>query len=726
GGGGNGGAGGSAPPPGKGPENEETSANGPVPNVLGCDPLDTSGTEQDPVCMYPFPNDYFTRKDASTDTGKRIDFQMLGMPRNAAQRPVDPTDWNRADGFSPGSMILAHVAGLQKPESLTASGAVPITDMARTYDANQPVVVINTKTGERHLIWAEMDMTVPEGNRALIIRPGANLEEGTRYVVALRNLKGDDGKTAEAPGLFKAYRDKEDTPLPTQESRRPHMESIFKTLDTAGIDRSSLYLAWDFTVASERSLSERALTIRDDAFKKLGDTNLADREVQGASPKFTIDKVTPNPDSNIARRVKGTMDVPCYLSTPACAPAHSQFVMAPGSNVPNVDTAKANTFKVEFQCDIPKAAFDAGRKVRPMLYGHGLLGGYTEMQSGNVRDMGNENDIMTCATDWAGMATVDVPNVATILTDLSNFNTLADRAQQGFLNFMFLGRAAIHPQGFAALEEFKKDGVSLIDTDRLFYDGNSQGGIMGGSLTALSPDFEKAALGVPGMNYSTLLTRSTDFGDGHRPVQGFTPEDLTKLDPTEPGDYLDLLSVNYAWPLYDSYQNKNERQLLFALIQMLWDRGEANGYAQHMTDDPLPNTPSHDVMLHVAWGDHQVAPVSAEVEARTIGAKLMRKPALDAGRHPDKDPFYKIGVAAPPFDGSALVEWDSGEPAMPTSNTFWHLEDEPEHEARGRDPHGHPRSTRIARDQKGAFLRIGGQVTDTCSGGPCYANGYRP
>ena len=23
-------------------------------------------------------------------------------------------------------------------------------------------------------------------------------------------------------------------------------------------------------------------------------------------------------------------------------------------------------------------------------------------------------------------------------------------------------------------------------------------------------------------------------------------------------------------------------------MQMLWDRAEANGYAQHMTDDPLP------------------------------------------------------------------------------------------------------------------------------------------
>ena len=51
----------------------------------------------------------------------------------------------------------------------------------------------------------------------------------------------------------------------------------------------------------------------------------------------------------------------------------------------------------------------------------------------------------------------------------------------------------------------------MIDTRRLFYDGNSQGGIFGGALTALAPDFERAVLGVPGMNYSTLLRRSVDF-----------------------------------------------------------------------------------------------------------------------------------------------------------------------------------------------------------------------
>ena len=52
-----------------------------------------------------------------------------------------------------------------------------------------------------------------------------------------------------------------------KEARRPHMEDLFTTLAAAGIARDDLYLAWDFTVASERNLTERLLFIRDDALR---------------------------------------------------------------------------------------------------------------------------------------------------------------------------------------------------------------------------------------------------------------------------------------------------------------------------------------------------------------------------------------------------------------------------------------------------------------------------
>ena len=62
------------------------------------------------------------------------------MPRNVAGKPIDPTDRNRADGFSPGSQITTYVPGLE-PGGKT--GAVPITDIGAYTDRDAPVVVID-------------------------------------------------------------------------------------------------------------------------------------------------------------------------------------------------------------------------------------------------------------------------------------------------------------------------------------------------------------------------------------------------------------------------------------------------------------------------------------------------------------------------------------------------------------------------------------------------------
>ena len=67
------------------------------------------------------------------------------------------------------------------------------------------------------------------------------------------------------------------------------------------------------------------MRIRDGAFGALGDRNLRDLKVDGAAPQFTVDSVTdltPAEDDRIARRVEGTLTLPCYL-TNGCAPGGS-------------------------------------------------------------------------------------------------------------------------------------------------------------------------------------------------------------------------------------------------------------------------------------------------------------------------------------------------------------------------------------------------------------------
>jgi hypothetical protein len=668
-----------------------------------CDYLDKS------VCLFPWPSNTFTKADKSTPTGLRLNLNKDSMPANKSGQHIDPTDQNRADGFSPGNLIVTHVPGMDNQEAWKKTGAVPITDMARYADKKQPVVVIDAATGKRHLIWSEVDINAAKPEDAnLIIRPGVNWEEGHRYIVALRNLKTKDGKVIKAAPEFAAYRDRKKTTDKAFEARRAQLEGDLGKLAKAGIDRDSLYLAWDFTVASEQSLSARMLKIRDDAFHQLGDDNLADLKVEGRAPTYAVTSVQnlapcgddgcqDGEDNAVGRRIKGTITVPCYMDLPGCVPG-AKFNLG-SDGLPQ--QTPGNTTLAPFECEIPRQQTDGNvPAARPSLYGHGLLGSADEVEAGNVEDMAQEHNFVFCATDWLGMSELDIANVAGILQDLGKFPTLADRTQQGMLDFLYLGRAMIHPQGFNTNPAFQVGTVphGVFDTTRLFYDGNSQGGIMGGSLTAVAPDFQHAVLGVPGMNYSTLLRRSVDFDD-------------------------------YAQIMYLFYPNERERPLYLSLIQLLWDRGEADGYAHHMTTDPLPDTPKHAVLLHLAFGDHQVSNATAEVEARTIGARATTT-ELDAGRSYDKEPLFGVPrIGGFPFDSSAIVYWDTGPvragvddgTATPPST-----ETPPRPPTYGNDPHSKPRSTKLARVQKSEWLKVGGKVVDVCNGVPCHSGTWAP
>lgn len=626
-------------------------------------------------CLMPFPNDFFTQRDDSSATGRRVKFQPDAMPTNSSGVPIDPTEWNRNDGFSPGSMIVTYVAGLD----LARSGAAPITDIGSSLRSDQPIVLLDTNTGRRWPFFAELDSQAdPPDRRALIIRPARNLIEGHRYVVALRNLRDASGGPIAADRGFQLYRDRIPTFTPAVEARRPHLERVFEDLAHAGVERDELFLAWDFTVASTQNLAGRLLHIRDDAFASLN----------GGVPQFTVDQVTDNVDDQIFRRVTGTFTIPNYLTGDG-SPGN-RFAYAPNAGKDALPVRNGDV-TAGFICNIPRSTTATGSDpvtpARGGIYGHGLLGSNDEVNAGNVRTMSNAHNFVFCATKWAGFSEDDIGIAVTTLQEISNFPKVADRTQQGFLNFLFLARLIKDPRGFASNPAFQAGASHTPVLDgTVFYDGNSQGGILGGAVTAVSTDWTRAVLGVPAMNYSTLLQRSSDF-------------------------------ATYQLILNPAYPDELDRIIGFPLLQMLWDRAEADGYAAHMTDHPYPGTPAHQVLMHVAFGDHQVANVAADVEARTIGARILQ-PALAPGRSPDVVPFWGIpAVPALPWSGSAMVIWDSGNPAPPLGNLA------PTEPAFGSDPHENPRRTPAAQLQKSEFLKPGGTLIDTCSGAPCLAPG---
>lgn len=640
----------------------------------GCDVLDTRS------CLLPFPSDAYSVQDTSTGTGRRVDLPQ-GLLANVDGTTLDPTQWNLNDGFSPNTPILVHVPGIDPDQT-----ALPTEgDIGFSTTAESATVIVDLDSGQLVPHWAEMDLRAEsDADRALILRPATSLIETHRFAVALRNIKDANGDDITAPIAFKALRDNNPTTAPQLEERREEYDVVFEELATAGVNRADLYLSWWFTVASADSLAGNVLSMREDAFGRLN----------GGAPQFEVTATrTDDLQPGIAKVVEGTFEVPLYLTERG----------APGGVLdidPSDDRPQASgTYTAQFVCSVPEAAVENGEAV-PVVYGHGLLGSANEAASSQVQHTAAENNSLYCATNWIGLASEDIGYAVEALSDISKFPAVADRLQQSLINTLYLGRLMIHLDGLGNAEEFQTtSGANMINTEEAYFDGNSQGAIMGGAATAIATDWTKAVLGVGGMNYSTLLNRSVDFDE-------------------------------YFTVLRAAYPNALDQQLVFGILQMLWDRGETGGYVQHLTDRPYDLTPPKQVLMTVAFGDHQVAPITAQNIARTLGIP-MYQPGLPVGATIVPEPFYGLDpIRSFPHTGSALYFWDAGTLAPPAGNITpvmgarWIADctganaDQVD-SVRCADPHEDPRRQPQVIAQKKAFFQPDGAILNVCRDEPC-------
>ena len=120
-------------------------ADAAVPSAVGdplgvCEPLDPAH------CLLPFPSDTFTVADPATDTGRRVTFNPLALPANVAGKPWDPTEWNRNDGFSPGTPIFAMAPGVDLRPTWGMDDD-QLSDLSRSIDPGAPILLIDAAPG---------------------------------------------------------------------------------------------------------------------------------------------------------------------------------------------------------------------------------------------------------------------------------------------------------------------------------------------------------------------------------------------------------------------------------------------------------------------------------------------------------------------------------------------------------------------------------------------------
>ena len=724
----------------------------------------------------------WNRNDGFSLNPKLVTFVNAGTGTTVRGMDEDDLDATRV----PHLVDLSRSLDADSPVLLL--NATPKVDAAGNPCTTGAACVANPDYLKRVLVWAEPEMpkrelrdsdgngridthVIRDAERSLTIRVGTNLNYRQRYIVALRYMKRSGGTYIEAEPNFRLFRDNQAiaATAPTLAARRAKLEDIFTVLKAAGVERWQLAQAWDFTVISQENLHERMLHMRDTAFTSLGGNGVpcytveafpnpsdAGAPAPGAvSPPYVASTCTPGTQpmavpgntgivnesgGDIFRTISGTIAVPCFMGSNCAIGSTLNYLPATavgqdpvyGDNKP--DQPPGSIFKANWQCRIPRAASGANPS-RISLYGHGLLGGLGEVRSGHVASMANRHNITFCAMNWTGFATEDAPTAAQVGADISAFSTFIDRQMQGHLAWLTFQELIVRGGGLMEHPAFRTTSgcpdaaasCPLYRTDfntdgsgGMFYDGNSQGGIMGGALVALSKRVTRGVLGVPGMNYSILLRRSSDFQiqEGEEPGVGAT-------------------GINFV--LQNNFPNDFDQAFIYSLSTMIWERSENAGFATHFSKKPLPNTPPHEVLLQVGYGDHQVSIWTNDIIARAAGipviantvdysARYAATDPLSGGKYGMPKPFFGIEpIPSYPYVGSALSFWESGLSVV---------DNPPLYNAPPRtkeDPHEHPRRSQRAQLMKSLFLRSdreGSAVFDTCEpglasngndGGPCFA-----
>jgi hypothetical protein len=190
------------------------------------------------------------------------------------------------------------------------------------------------------------------------------------------------------------------------------------------------------------------------------------------------------------------------------------------------------------------------------------------------------------------------------------------------------------------------EGEPLIHTDTLAYDGNSQGGILGGSLVALSPDMRERRARRAGCQL---------------------------LDPAQPVGRLGGRDLRRP-VLHRTTRTRSSGSSATRCSRCCGTAARATATPTRPPISPAAQHPPHRILLHPAWADYQVANIAAEVQARTLrsaAACRRRSRRAGTGRTTSTFMFDLFDIEdgeVQPHAGSALVYFDSGNSLHPSTN----------------------------------------------------------
>lgn len=565
----------------------------------GCNPI-----AADWDCMLPFPSDAFLIEDGSTPSGRRVAYSPQAAPVSPEGASIDLTRLHPADGFSWASPILAVF-----PEGVDPAGLTPVLgDYDRSLTAASPTLLLRASDGAPVPHIAELDPRAEDdARRALVMHPVVPLDPETRYIVAIHGIQRLDGQAHPAPRGFAAVRDGTEHPVLSSLATRFDAE-IFPVVESFGIPRADLQLAWDFTTGSREAATKDMLAMRTAALAAF----------DAESPTVTVTSVEEPEDSEtLFRVIEGTIEVPLFLTDDT-----TSGVLNRGGDGA---VAQNGTAQAAFLMVIPHSVAESESPARVLQFGHGFFGDRFEVSRNFVHEFAQRAGMVVIAVDWWGMSEPDrFPVAERIAQQPAEAALFIDRVHQAMVNQLSVPYAI--RGGLAQLDEAKVEDRLVFDPSEVYFYGISQGHILGGTYLALAPDISRGALGVGGGGLSRMMFRALPF-------QPF------------------LFVIGVAVP------DALDQQKWAAMSQTVFDRIDPITYAPWvLRGGPEPRPEERRVLMHVGVGDASVPNLAAHFHARALGLDLVG----DAAR-----PLWGMEQLPTPHPGSGLVEFDYGVDPLP-------------------------------------------------------------
>lgn len=554
-------------------EKEATSDVAPLALEEGCQPL-LGGYD----CHLPYPSDFFRVADPSAPYGHRFEARGAGRFVSVSGQDAEVGETRPFDGAS---LIPTIVALL--PSEVTDEGFPALLDREdRSTTMESPTLIVDARTGELVPHYADVDGRAKDPMRqAIVLHPLVSLSPGTRYVVALRNVKTPDGTQAPAAEGFRRLRDgvSGDPELASLSARWE--ADVMAPLEALGVTRSELQLAWDFTTTTGELTRADMLRVRE----------LTLGWLESNAPEVHVESVVDHDSGAIFRVIEGTLTGPMFLAEDA---AGSELHRDGEGRV-----AQNGLVSFPFTIQVPFSVHEQEAPGRALGYGHGFFGSREEAEGGLAKTIASDVRAVTFAIDWWGMSRADLASVVGKIADApAQTASFTDRVHQAMANWMTMTTAirTVLP----ALPELRRAGdEAYYDAEQVFFFGASQGHILGGTLAALDPNLSRVVLNVGGAGLSHVMFRS----------RAFAPF---------------LAVINMSFP------DELDHQKFAAMLQVPFDRIDPATYAPLVVSNPLPGShPDRRVLVQIGLGDVQVPNLGSFLHARLLGI-----PQLLPNEHP--------------------------------------------------------------------------------------------